>query len=80
MSLDNNRTERATRGFGPRAEEPLRLTLEARNRVRRVFYYSLIESAKLVAVEPAEYLRRAAETVLAGGEPINPEDLAPGCA
>ena len=38
-------------------------------------FYSLIESAKLVGVEPAEYLRRGAGAALAGGEPIIPSDL-----
>jgi transposase len=38
-------------------------------------FYSLIESAKLVGIEPAEYLRRSATTALAGGEPIVPADL-----
>jgi len=39
-------------------------------------FYSLIECAKLVGVEPAEYLRRAADAALAGGAPIVPVDLA----
>ena len=38
-------------------------------------FYSLIEFAKLVGVEPSEYLRRAAEAELAGGAPIVPADL-----
>jgi len=58
-----------------RTEESLRLSLAARTEVAAVFY-SLIESAKLVGVEPAEYLRRAAEAALASAEPIIPSDLA----
>jgi hypothetical protein len=39
-------------------------------------FYTLIESAKLAGVEPAAYLKRAAEIALAGGEPPLPHESA----
>lgn len=49
----------------------------SRSRVAAVFY-SLIESAKLAGIEPAEYLRRAADTALTDPDalPILPHDPA----
>lgn len=44
-------------------------------------FYLLTESAKLVGDDGAEYLCRAAETAVAGGDPVVPADLtrAPEC-
>ncbi|RYZ65742.1 MAG: hypothetical protein EOP08_06325 [Proteobacteria bacterium] len=76
VRLDNNAAERAIRGvvlgrknhYGSRSQRGTEVAAVS---------YSLIESAKLVGVESAEFLRRAAEAALAGGEPIVPVDLAP---
>ncbi|APR75757.1 Hypothetical protein A7982_01103 [Minicystis rosea] len=39
-------------------------------------FYSLLESAKLVGVDPAEYLRRAVAAAFAGEEVPLPHELA----
>jgi transposase len=65
LPLDNNAAERALRGpvvgrknhYGSRS---LRGTQVA------ALFYSLLESAKLVGLDPAEYLRRAVEAAFAG--------------
>lgn len=74
IPLDNNRTERGLRGpvvgrrnhFGSKSERGTQVA---------ALYYSLIETAKLVGVNPAEYLR---EAVLAArrGEVLLPSDFA----
>ena len=74
VALDNNAAERAIRGVVLGRKNHYGSRSQRGTEVAAVFY-SLIESAKLVGVEPAEYLRRAAEAALAGGEPIVPVDL-----
>lgn len=74
VPLDNNAAERVLRGpvlgrknhYGSRSQRGTEVA---------AIFYSLIESAKLVGVEPAEYLRRAADAALAGDAPIIPSDL-----
>ncbi|APR75145.1 Hypothetical protein A7982_07901 [Minicystis rosea] len=75
LPLDNNPAERALRGpvvgrknhYGSRS---LRGTQVA------ALFYSLLESAKLVGVDPAEYLRRAVAAAFAGEEVPLPHELA----
>ena len=77
VPLDNNAAERALRGlvvgrknhYGSRSRRGTEVA---------ALFYSLIESAKLANVEPADFLRRAAETALAGAEPLLPHELARG--
>lgn len=65
LALDNNATERALRGvvlgrknhYGSRSERGTEVA---------ALFYSLIESAKLVGVEPDAYLRRAARAAIRG--------------
>lgn len=74
IPLDNNRTERALRGpvvgrrnhFGSKSERGTEVA---------AIFYSLLETAKLVGVNPAEYLR---EAVLAarGGRVLLPSEFA----
>lgn len=79
VPLDNNGAERAIRGVVLGRKNHYGSRSQRGTEVAAVFY-SLIESAKLVGVEPAEYLRRAAGAALAGGEPIIPSDLATAAA
>jgi len=74
VPLDNNAAERAIRGVVLGRKNHYGSRSQRGTEVAAVFY-SLIESAKLVGIEPAEYLRRAAEAALAGGEPVIPSDL-----
>lgn len=75
IPLDNNAAERAIRGlvvgrknhYGSRSRRGTEVA---------ALFYSLIESAKLTNVEPADYLRRAAEVALAGAEPLLPHEIA----
>jgi hypothetical protein len=74
VPLDNNAAERAIRGpvlgrknhYGSRSRRGTEVA---------AVFYSLIESAKLVGVDPALYLRRAAAAALAGDEPPVPHEL-----
>lgn len=75
VPLDNNGAERAIRGVVLGRKNHYGSRSQRGTEVAAVFY-SLIETAKLVGVDPAEYLRRAAEAALAGGDPIIPSDLA----
>ena len=78
MPLDNNGAERAMRGpvVGRKNHHGSR---SRRGTEVAAVFYSLIESAKLAGVEPAEYLRRAAEAALAEPDalPILPHEVAP---
>lgn len=74
VPLDNNAVERAIRGVVLGRKNHYGSRSRRGTEVAAVFY-SLIESAKLVGIDPAEYLRRAAEAALAGDEPIIPTDL-----
>jgi hypothetical protein len=74
VPLDNNAAERAIRGVVLGRKNHYGSRSQRGTEVAAVFY-SLIESAKLAGIAPAEYLRRAAEAALAGGEPIVPADL-----
>jgi transposase len=75
VPLDNNGAERAIRGpvvgrknhYGSRSRRGTEVA---------AVFYSLIESAKLADVEPAEYLRRAAVAALADADalPILPHE------
>lgn len=75
LPLDNNPAERALRGpvvgrknhYGSRS---LRGTQVA------ALFYSLLESAKLVGLDPAAYLRTAVEAAFAGREIPLPHELA----
>lgn len=75
VPLDNNAAERAIRGVVLGRKNHYGSRSQRGTEVAAVFY-SLIESAKLVGIEPAAYLRRAAEAALAGGDPVIPFDLA----
>jgi hypothetical protein len=74
LPLDNNPAERALRGpvvgrknhYGSRS---LRGTQVA------ALFYSLLETAKLVGLDPAAYLRRAVEAAFAGKEIPLPHEL-----
>lgn len=74
VPLDNNAAERALRGlvvgrknhYGSRSRRGTEVA---------ALFYSLIESAKLADVEPADFLRRAAEAALAGAEPLLPHEI-----
>lgn len=65
VPLDNNQTERAIRGpvvgrknhYGSRSERGTKVA---------AIFYSLIETAKLVGIEPADYLAEAASAARAG--------------
>ncbi|MBX3190707.1 MAG: IS66 family transposase [Labilithrix sp.] len=75
VPLDNNGAERALRGvvlgrknhYGSRSRRGTEVA---------ALFYSLIESAKLAAIEPADFLRHAAESALAGAEPLLPHEIA----
>jgi transposase len=77
VPLDNNGAERAIRGpvvgrknhYGSRSRRGTEVA---------AVFYSLIESAKLAGVEPAEYLRRAADAALTDAHalPILPHEPA----
>lgn len=75
IPLDNNATERALRGvvlgrknhYGSRSRRGTEVA---------ALCYSLVESAKLVGLEPKAYLCRALEAAVAGGEIPLPHELA----
>lgn len=75
VPLDNNAAERAIRGlvlgrknhYGSRSRRGTEVA---------ALFYSLIESAKIAGVEPADFLQRAAEAALAGAEPLLPHERA----
>ncbi|APR86261.1 Hypothetical protein A7982_11610 [Minicystis rosea] len=77
LPLDNNPAESALRGpvigrknhYGSRS---------LRGRQVAALFYSLLESAKLMGVDPAEYLRRAVSAAFAGEEVPLPHELAAG--
>ena len=77
VPLDNNGAERAMRGPVVGRKNYYGSRLRRGTEVAAVFY-SLIESAKLARVEPAEYLRRAADAALADPHalPILPHEPA----
>ncbi len=74
IPLDNNRTERALRGpvvgrrnhFGSKSERGTQVA---------AIFYSLLETANLAGVNPAEYLREAVLAARAGSV-LLPSDLA----
>jgi transposase len=76
VPLDNNGAERAIRGLVLGRKNHYGSRSRRGTEVAAVFY-SLIESAKLANVEPAEYLRRAADAALADAEaePILPREI-----
>lgn len=73
VPLDNNRTERGIRGpvvgrknhYGSKSKRGTEIA---------AIFYSLIETAKLVDVEPAEYLAKAAAAARRG-ETLLPHEL-----
>ncbi len=75
VPLDNNAAERALRGpvvgrknhYGSRSRRGTEVA---------AVFYTLIETAKLLGIEPGDYLRRAAEAALAGAEPLLPHEIA----
>jgi transposase len=71
VPLDNNGAERAIRGLVIGRKNHYGSKSRRGTEVAAVFY-SLIESAKLANIEPADFLRRAAEAALA-----DPNALAP---
>ncbi len=75
LPLDNNAAERALRGLVLGRKNHYGSKSRRGTEVAAVFY-TLIESAKLAGVEPAAYLKRAAEIALAGGEPPLPHEVA----
>ena len=75
VPLDNNGAERAIRGLVVGRKNHYGSRSRRGTEVAAVFY-SLIETAKLLGVEPSDYLRRAAEAALAGAEPLLPSDPA----
>ena len=80
VPLDNNGAERAIRGLVLGRKNHYGSRSQRGTEVAAVFY-SLIETAKLVGVEPADYLRRAAEGALAGAAvPLIPSDISPARA
>lgn len=74
VDLDNNRTDRALRGvvlgrknhYGSRS---------VRGTEVAALFYDLIESAKLVGVDPSDYLLRATRAALSGAEIPLPHEL-----
>ena len=74
VDLDNNRTERALRGvvlgrknhYGSRS---------VRGTEVAALFYSLIESAKLVGIDPSDYLQKATRAALSGAEIQLPHEL-----
>lgn len=74
VDLDNNRTERALRGvvlgrknhYGSRS---------VRGTEVAALFYSLIESAKLVGIDPSDYLLQATRAALSGTEIPLPHEL-----
>ncbi|HKN68606.1 MAG TPA: IS66 family transposase [Gemmatimonadaceae bacterium] len=77
VPLDNNGAERALRGLVLGRKNHYGSKSRRGTEVAAVFY-SLIESAKLANIEPAEYLQRAAEAALADPDaaPILPHAAA----
>jgi transposase len=63
IPIDNNHTERAMRGVAVGRKNHYGSRSQRGTEVAALFY-SLIESAKLVAVEPAHYLREAARRAI----------------
>jgi transposase len=74
IPLDNNATERALRGlvigrknhYGSRSKRGTEVA---------ALFYGLIETAKLVGVEPRRYLLEAAVAAVTGKPPLLPHDL-----
>lgn len=75
VPLDNNAAERAIRGLVVGRKNHYGSKSKRGTEVAAVLY-SLIESAKLAKIEPADFLGRAAEAALAGAEPLLPHELA----
>jgi transposase len=77
IPLDNNGAERALRGLVIGRKNHYGSRSRRGTEVAAVFY-SLIESAKLAGVEPAAYLKAAAEAALANADalPKLPRDIA----
>jgi transposase len=76
LALDNNATERALRGvvlgrknhYGSRSERGTEVA---------ALFYSLIESAKLVGIEPDVYVRHAAHAAVRGDPIPLPHQFSP---
>lgn len=75
VPLDNNAVERAIRGVVVGRKNHYGSRSKRGTEVAAVFY-SLIESAKLAGVDPAKYLRAAAEAALDDREPPLPSEFA----
>ena len=75
VPLDNNAVERAIRGVVVGRKNHYGSRSKRGTEVAAVFY-SLIESAKLAGVDPAKYLRAAAEAAVDDREPPLPHELA----
>ena len=75
VPLDNNAAERALRGLVVGRKNHYGSRSRRGTEVAAVFY-TLIETAKLLGVEPGDYLHRAAEAALAGAEPLLPHEIA----
>lgn len=75
VPLDNNAAERAIRGLVLGRKNHYGSRSRRGTEVAAVLY-SLIESAKLANIDPADYLQRAAEAALAGAEPLLPHEIA----
>ena len=75
VPLDNNAAERAIRALVLGRKNHYGSRSRRGTEVAAVFY-SLIESAKIAGVEPADFLQHAAEAALAGAEPLLPHELA----
>ena len=74
IPLDNNATERAIRGPVVGRKNHYGSKSRRGTEVASIFY-TLLETAKLVGVDPAKYLRAAA-LADAGGETLLPHDFA----
>jgi len=79
VPLDNNAVERAIRGVVVGRKNHYGSRSKRGTEVAAVFY-SLIESAKLAGVDPAKYLRAAAEAALEDREPPLPREFADASA
>ena len=75
VPLDNNAAERALRGLVLGRKNHYGSRSRRGTEVAAVFY-TLVETAKLLGIEPGDYLRRAAEAALADAEPLLPHEIA----
>lgn len=74
VELDNNRVERSLRGVVLGRKNHLGSRSERGTQVAALFY-SLVESARLNAIDPALYLRRAVDAELDGDAPLLPHRM-----